>query len=341
MDVLVTLWSASLLLCLSGVVALLLLIVVRVFSARTARSRERVRRRLVPLLLGGERSAQRLAGAELRFATNLTVELAEFMRGTDRAELLTVATALGVPDLLYKRARSRTAQDRLTAIEALALFDDHASAVEHALDDSNPHVRLGAALALSARGEAPDLLQLARKLQIGDVENSLLLISLMGDIAGHDPAAVRTLLTDASVPDAAKVAAIDALADSGYSHAPLLTELAANPGGDPELKPRIFRALGRTGHPVGAKVIEAGLASEDWRIRAACAEAAGQIALRRLAGVLGTLLCDEQWWVRFRAGEALLRLGEPGIAVMRQAVAGSEALAARAAKTLLAERAVA
>lgn len=341
MSALVTLWSVSLILCLVGAVALIALIVVRIFSGRASRNRERVRRRLTPVLLGGNADVEKLSGAELRFAADLALELAEFMRGTDRGELLAVAAALGVSDLLQTRARSRTAQDRLTAIEALALFDDRTGVVEQALDDSNPHVRLGAALALSARGDAPDLMALVRKLRIGEAENSLLLVSLMSDIAARDPDVVRTLLEDAAFPEAGKVAAVDALADSGYTHAPLLAEMAANPCGAPDLQPRVFRALGRAGHPVSARAIEAGLASQDWRIRAASAEATGQIALRRFAEQLGTLLSDEHWWVRFRAGEALLRLGEPGAAVMHQAANGTEALARGAATALLAEKAAA
>lgn len=341
MSTLLALWSVSLFLCLAGAIALVILILVRVFSGRMARKRERVRRRLTPVLLGGNAGVQRLTGADLEFATSLALELSEFMRGTDQAKLLAVATALGVPDLLNKRARSRIAQDRLTAIEALALFDNYTGVVEHALNDANPHVRLSAALALSARGDAPDLLGLVRKLRIGEVENSLLLVSLMSDIAGHDPAVVRGLLIDETFPEAGKVAAVDALADSGYTHAPLLALMAENPHGNPDLQPRVFRALGRTGHPVSAQAIEAGLASENWRIRAASAEATGQIALRRFADRLGVLLSDDQWWVRFRAGEALLRLGAPGVAVMQRAAGGSEILASRAATALLAEKAAA
>lgn len=338
MSALVTLWSVSLILCLAGAVALVALIVVRIFSGRASRNRERVRRRLTPVLLGGNASGEELAIADLEFATNLTLELAEFMRGTDRAELLAVATALGIPDVLRRRARSRTAQKRLTAIEALAMFDNCTCVVEHALDDTNPYVRLSAALALSARGDDPDLLALVRKLRIGEIENSLLLVSLMRDIAEQDPAAVLTLLADDTFPEAGKVAAVDALAESGYTHAPLLAQMAENPNGNPDLQPRVFRALGRTGHPVGARAIEAGLASPDWRIRAASAEATGQIALRRFAEQLGTLLSDDHWWVRFRAGQALLRLGKPGSAIMQRAASGGEELARRAATKLLAEK---
>ncbi|OBX18627.1 hypothetical protein A9995_11775 [Erythrobacter sp. QSSC1-22B] len=316
-----------------------LLIVARIFAERASHNTEHVRKRLVPVLLGGDANVDRVFGLELRVATRLTLELAEFTRGTDQVELLAVADALGVPGFLHKRSRSRTAQKRLTAIEALALFDNYTDVVEYALNDTNPHVRLGAALALSARSDAPDLSELVRKLRIGEVENSLLLVSLMSDVAERDPSSVRALLTDASLPAAAKVAAVDALADSGYTHAPLLAEIAANPSGDPELQARVFRALGRTGHPGSAHVIEAGLANKDWRIRAAAAEATGQIALRRFADQLGGLLSDDHWSVRFRAGEALLRLGEPGAAVMRRAAAGSEALASRAATILLAEKA--
>jgi len=328
-------------LCLAGAGALLLLIFARGLSQHSSHRRQNARRQLIPILLDGRTDVERARGVEAQVATRLTIELAELMRGSDRARMLAAADALGVPELLKKQTCSRSAQDRLFALETLALFANYTDVVERALEDRSPDIRLGAALALASREDGPNPIDIVRKLRIGEVENSLLLVSLMSDLAERDPVAVHAMLFEDSVPEPAKVAIIDALADRGHTHAPLLASIAKEGASDPELRPRILRALGRTAHPSGAAAIEAGLASEDWRVRTAAAEAAGRTALSQLAGKLGMLLSDGQWWVRFRSGEALLRLGKPGLGVLQRAAEGPEGHARKAAIALLAERAAA
>jgi HEAT repeat protein len=52
---------------------------------------------------------------------------------------------------------------------------------------------------------------------------------------------------------------------------------------------------------------------------------------------LASLLGDEIWWVRFRAGEALMKLREEGIARMREAAASRNEVEQRSAALVLAE----
>jgi len=223
MTALVTLWEVSLVLCLLGAAALLALVAARGISGRRQRRRATARVKLLPLLIGGGGTPSPVYGEAANVAMELTIELAELMRGTDRDAMLAVAEAMGVPRFLDRRLRSSSAQERLTAAETLSLFDQHTHLAEAALDDTNPDVRLGAALALAQRGEGMRPTEVVSHLRLGIDEHSLLLVSLMRDLAARDPDDVKEMIFDPTLTDDAKLAAIDALAGSGLKGSPLLS----------------------------------------------------------------------------------------------------------------------
>lgn len=340
MTTLVSLWEFSLLLCLAALVGVAGLLAARLVSERRSRRREDLRKALLPALMRGETPDVRPSRLTRSVAATLTLELAELVRGSDRDALLRAATSAGAGDELARRLRSRHAQDRLMAAEGLAMFPEHSDDVTRvALADPVPDVRLGAALALAQEGRAPAVGRLIRALGIGTSENSLLVVSLMRDLVKTDPHAVEALLFDLDLPDAAKLAATEALAESGaVDHAPLVAWMAEAAGDDPELRPRIIRALGRLGHPAGHDAVLAALDDSIWQVRAAGAEAAGRSALKTAIPRLAELLGDEEWWVRFRAGEALSRLGTEGRQELHQAASGADPIAQVAARALLAEQ---
>lgn len=339
---LVALWNFSLALCGVALLALLALLIGRAISGARTNRRAEERRRLSRLLLEGgdiDRPDSALARTE---AVRLTIELTELVRGSDREALLANAERLGVVEVLRKRLKSRTPQDRLMASEALAMFPGEAEAVTAMLDDRNPDVRLGAALALAQNHVAPPAAELVRKLGLGTTERSLLVVSLMRDLVESDPEGVEAMLYDSALPDSAKLAATDALAASGrVEHAPLVAWMADAATEDSALQPRIYRALGRIGHPGGHAAIRRGLDSPWWQARAAAAEAAGKSGMVAACDKLGELLGDPEWWVRFRAGEALSYLGRSGRNALHYALEDGSDLAREAAKQTLAERGLA
>ena len=341
MNALVFLWEASLGLCAVAAGALLALVLARVLTARKAARREAIRAELLPQLLATDGPARQLHAERLDIAASLACELAELTRGSDRAAMLERASDMGVPGLLIARLKSRSSQVRLTAVEALALFDRHTAETTRALDDANPDVRLAAALALAHRGDGPPTRQLVEKLRMGSEEHSLLLVSLMSDLVERDAGEVAALLFERDVPVEAKIAATDALAEGGGQYAPLLAFMAQQSAGEPDLQPRIFRALGRNGHPAGMGAVLSGLDSPESGVRAAAAEAAGKMGAASCAPRLGVLLADESWWVRFRAGEALLRLGPRGLAALREASCNEDETVRSTASAMMAEGRVA
>ena len=343
MTTLVSLWDFSLLLCSVALLGVAGLLLARVITEGSARRREDMRRKLLPAMIRGEVADVGNSKRVRRVAATLTLELAELVRGTDREALVTAATATGATEELARRLRARAPQDRLVAAEALAMFPAYTPAVTRiALADPSPDVRLGTALALAQEGRAPPAGELVRKLGIGTSENSLLVVSLMRDLVKTDPQAVEALLYDLDLPDAAKLAATDALAESGaVDHAPLVAWMAEATGEDSDLQPRIFRALGRLGHPAGHDAILTGLDSPSWQVRSSASEAAGRSALKAAVPRLAELLDDDEWWVRFRAGEALARLGSAGRLALHRAAIGPAPTARAAAKATLAERGLA
>lgn len=324
-----------------AMLALALILIARLFAERRDARRAAERRRVSQALMGASHAApipprRRLEREE---AARITLELAELVRGPDRTALLANAERLRIPRVLWERSVSAAPQERLLAVEALAMFPSGKARAREMLRDRNQNVRLGAALALAQNEAAPPAAELVRSLGLGTTERSLLVGSLMRDLAEHNPASVEALLEDEEVSDAIKLAAIDALAASGRAeHAPLIAQMAERAAADSELLPRIFHAMGRIGHPSGHPAILGGLSHRAWTVRAAAAQAAGTSALTGAVEPLADLLGDAVWWVRFRAGEALWRLGPRGHeALERVAEAGSE-VAREAARLTLYER---
>ena len=71
------------------------------------------------------------------------------------------------------------------------------------------------------------------------------------------------------------------------------------------------------------------------------AEAVGRSALHSAIPRIVQLLADDQWWVRFRAAEALTRLGAEGRLALQRATADPDWIVREAANTMLAEQAAA
>lgn len=336
-----TIWQLSLALCSAAFLALALILVARSFAERRGTRTETERRRIARMLMAPHLDAPvpPTRMLEMAAAARLALELAELVRGPDRVALLANAEALRIPHTLLRSSVSRSAQERLLAAEALAMFPIGQERVRQMLRDRNPDVRLGAALALAQNQAAPPAAEIVQRLGLGTSERSLLVVSLMRDLVDADPASVEDLLGDQTLPDAAKLAAVDALAASGrVEHAPLVARMAAEADTDDDLLPRIYHALGRIGHPSGHAAILRGLGHPAWAVRAAAAQAVGTNRLTQAAEALGELLGDDQWWVRLRAGEALWRLGTRGHNVLEQVAASAHGLAREAAAMTLDER---
>ena len=83
------------------------------------------------------------------------------------------------------------------------------------------------------------------------------------------------------------------------------------------------------------------VAQEAAAVRLAAGALATGRAPRISAAVLAAMLGDAEWWVRFRAAEALVAIGAPGIARLRDAAERGGGVAAEVADAILAEKGIA
>ncbi|MES3023200.1 MAG: HEAT repeat domain-containing protein [Pseudomonadota bacterium] len=67
-------------------------------------------------------------------------------------------------------------------------------------------------------------------------------------------------------------------------------------------------ALRMVSHPALLRRVRAYAGHPDWRVRVQASKTLGQIGERADVAVLTQLLADEQWWVRYRAAQALVGL---------------------------------
>ncbi|HVH48790.1 MAG TPA: HEAT repeat domain-containing protein [Sphingomicrobium sp.] len=338
-------WDVSLLLASSALAVMMILVLLRVGSTRRRDRLQAARRHMAPLLL--ETAAPPGDGFDDipdSVVTQLTLDLIQLVRGAERMQFVQKAASLGVPERLRRQAHSWSRRRRMVAVQGLALFDDATSrdALIERLGDRDDDIRLAAALALARSETRPGLDELIARLALRDERSSLLTISLFRHYANHAPDEVQALVLDSDLPLSVRLAAIEALAVTGdYRLVPAIVALGLRAPGDSEELPRYLHALGRIGHPAAREAVLAGLASNSMPARVAAAGAAGRIALAESADQLVDLLGAPEWWVRFRAAEALLLLGEAGVARLREIAAQGADPAREAAATMLAERGIA
>ena len=118
----------------------------------------------------------------------------------------------------------------------------------------------------------------------------------------------RRLITSASDPYIRRTC-IKAIGEQGYGEMyelvlPHLTRGAINTRID------AARTLGQIGCKAALPQLLASAGDEHWELRAVVATALGALDARGNADTLIGLLCDGEWWVRYRAAEALAKAGD-------------------------------
>ncbi|GEM_PF-4504772 len=85
-----------------------------------------------------------------------------------------------------------------------------------------------------------------------------------------------------------------------------------------EVTIRCLKALERIASPETATSLVLFLQHENWIVRSQSAKALGSVNPEAYLDELHHLLSDQNWWVRFRAGEALLKAGSQGLERLKQ-----------------------
>lgn len=327
-------------LALISIAILIGLVIWRVVSTRQAAHRAALRRKLMPMLLGSDAPDPQTLRSHARVVADIYQELIGLVRGEERAEFAERAVQFDIHRELIRQSRSAPRRQRARAVQALSQLDcpEVHDALRNALNDRDREVQLIAALALAALDDGPTLEELTGKLSLTDGSTSLLTKSLLRRIAANKPDQFKEFALRPNQNAELRLSALEALAANGdYSIVPLVVDAAlVLPEAAPELS-RYLDMLAALAHPAAKPAVLRCMTSPSAEIRQAAAKAAGAIRLMESAEILGQLLGDDDWLVRFHAARALLLLGEKGLAQLRRAVEDGGALASEAASKMLAE----
>ena len=311
-------------------------------GARRAADRRAVTDGLSGLLCEAPGAADKLRPyiGRARLMAETLLEFQGLIRGSDQDRVLGALRELGLVRVLADRLECDSRMGRLTVLEALAALggEEARIAMRHAIGSSRPEVRMVAVKALADAGYAPSIGRLLDYAVSGELTPSKLYAELVRQITAAAPEATVQALERGDLSPVLRTLAIDALGLSGdYQVLPSLILAAGDD--DQEVRTAAVRALGRLQHPAGEAAIGRAMQDERWVVRSVAAEAAGLAGFSRLVHDLDLLLGDPEWWVRFRAGEALVALGGEGLFLLNRTASGERPLAHRAAESALAEQA--
>lgn len=254
-----------------------------------------------------------------RLSADLFSEISELIRGENRDRVLALCREAAIHPWLLGQLRSWNSERRRLAADTLKLFpgEKTVSALVGALDDRAEEVRLTAASSLSALSAMPPLRMLMEKLVEPTRSQSLLLQRLIDSAAVTSPAEVMELARSSPERDFLRPLALSALGKAG--HLSLSSEIASFiADDDPEVRAAALASVAALGDFSARDLIKRALSDRVQFVRVRAIAAARALELRDLAPELTLLLDDANWWVRFRASEALAAMGQaiPGDRVL-------------------------
>lgn len=349
MNLLVLLWWSSLLLAGIALSWIAGLIIARLFrensEARRIADRQALSGAYLAIMAGASDAGTRLRPYQhrSRLLAESLLEVLGLVRGVERDRLISSLVEAGVDERLRSRLTRGSRTGRLAAVEALSAFPSDATRdclrrLQQTSDDAE--IRIATIRTRIDIGDSPLAQDLMADLAGRSDGESLLYAPVLRQLSINAPDDAMAALAMPGLSVAARAVMIDAVGASGdYRALALLSTLAAAP--EVVLRMAALRALGSLAHPDAAETVEVALKDDAWDVRAEAAMAAGKIGAARLVPHLVALLDDPEWWVRFRATDALARMGGSGVEALRLAASSTVEVTRRSASLALAERGIA
>jgi HEAT repeat protein len=269
----------------------------------------------------------------LMVAGNMLINQIE---GGDRDRLVALLASTGARDRLIRQLATGNRHAREDAAEALAFYQDELArqALWRAMNDRTHSVRFQAARALIRMKAVEDIQALLLKLDPAD-NASLLVADLLLQLPPEQLASTASLLNQ----PVGEGLVIQLIQLYGEKH---LTEtgpavLATLDHPDARVREAAWRTLGKLETPLERNTVLRGLNDLDPEVSAMAVEYVGRMKAVDYLDDVTALLEHPNWWVGFRAAEALYSLGETGRKVLRASVIGGVATAADVARRVLLE----
>jgi len=275
---------------------------------------------------------------EWRVLRDLVVAVLSKVRGDTAVPLIALLDARGE----FRRARSAlrsrlpVRRARGACLLGLARRRRDVGLLLPLLADRSPYVRLAAARSLGAIGDAGAAAALFEALGPVRGQPGIPAAAAAGALLGFGADAVPAVLDALTADDVTRrTAATMVAAESAISAAaPRLRQLLA---GDPEVDIRVsaafaLGAVGGTDDVVPLAALTA--AAQPARLRRAAAQALGELGHPDAVPVLSGLLADPDVRLAQHSGDALVRLGPPGVRALLEAAGAGRPPARVAASSL-------
>lgn len=267
-----------------------------------------------PLPIGPEKQQ------DLRCFLRAYLSILGQLRGGDRRKALRLLDTPAIRQHLLARTKSRHRDQRLRAINTLVQLNDiwTVNHLWNALQDQDWEVRVQAALGLTQLGAIKSMREIYPYIEnhghddafaVGDFYHKLGTALLLdaASMISHDISSVHkrhilSALEDRNLPETI----------------PLVLELLQSP--DPFIRRNCWQILSRADDPRCIPFLPIGMADSSPEVRARAALCAGDFRHLDSIPLLQSMLNDNDWWVRFRSAEALIRMRKPGIDILLDAV---------------------
>jgi HEAT repeat protein len=292
------------------VLLVLQIIVLRELRAARERRRQLFLQRWRPLvydaMAGGTVSWPRVARRDAETLLWFWNQLQETVRGDAKTALTHVAAQIGLDELALRRLRGRSIARRLLAIVTLGNMRDpkYWHLVVPLAQDAHAPVSLAAAQALiriNGQRAVRDLMPLFAQRADWPVTRALALLEQV------EPAVVTKAIEKAlpKADDAASLRLIEFVAagDSVALQSVMVQRLGHSR--DPQMWANVLRHVNDPAH---LGLVRQACVHPVWFVRVQAANALGRMGGPDDVARLLRLLGDEQWWVRYRTAEALLKL---------------------------------
>lgn len=301
-----------------GLTVLLLcqVLLMRALLNRRQRRSERLLARWRPVIMSGVAgNSVRLPDLQRRdFAdfAQLWIHFHEVLGGESRQRLNQIGRAVGLADLAFERLDAKVCESQLLAILTLGHLGEQ-----------------GAWQRLLELAEHPNLatsITAARALVLIDATEAMPLLAPIIEQRDDWPLARIGAILHEAGPDAVSLPLVNVVTQAEWGRMARLIRLLKYTEGrltltvvravtrctkDPDIVAaclQLIRHLPDAPDKRDAEVARRFLQAEDWRVRVQAALALGRVGDAEDRTALAALLTDSQWWVRYRAAQALLEL---------------------------------
>ena len=258
-----------------------------------------------------------IAAAEYPELMRISLDRLRSLRGEDVRRIVKLLELWNMPPYIRKAAESGRKGRRIQALTLLGHFSDDESLVVllRQADASDTYIQIAALRALALRGAKQHIEQIVASISRSKRTNSLMLSDILHRFGQPAvPTMLQLAKSDANLD--VRVSALNALGSIGALEA--VDDLIALSGDKaPEIRARAIAALGKIGDDRAAEAIVGHLTESEIGVRLQTVQALGRLQISSTMPQLTACLADDNWWVRYRAAEALHHFGHMGIATLK------------------------